>query len=27
VFNSYVNLTVDDEPRYELINVTDIYKW
>jgi hypothetical protein len=26
VFNSYVNLTVDDEPRYELINVTDIYK-
>lgn len=26
VFNSYVNLTVDDESRYELINVTDIYK-
>jgi hypothetical protein len=26
VFNTYVNLVVDDEPRYEFINVTDIYK-
>ena len=26
VFNTYVNLVVDDEPRYEFINVTNIYK-
>ncbi len=26
VFNTYVNLIVDDETRYEFINVTDIYK-
>jgi len=26
VFNTYVNLVVDDEPRYEFINVKDIYK-
>lgn len=26
VFNTFVNLIVDDESRYEFINVTDIYK-